>query len=184
MGIGQGPITWTPMHAADAYATIARGGIKLTPRLRADAPQKRTNLALDRAPVRKTLLGLHRSANQEEGTTHHVTLEMPDGTTRREKTFTAPGVSIWAKSGTADAPAFDSTTEDGGDVKYDADHAWCVFLAGIADDPKYAVAVVIERGGSGGRVAGPVANQVVYALVAEGYLPKLESDRGVVGGDQ
>ncbi len=27
MGIGQGPIAWTPLHAADALATLARGGV-------------------------------------------------------------------------------------------------------------------------------------------------------------
>jgi hypothetical protein len=30
---------------------------------------------------------------------------------------------------------------------------------------------VVEHGGPGGRVAGPIANQVVHALQAEGYLP-------------
>jgi hypothetical protein len=63
------------------------------------------------------------------------------------------------------------TDEEGQPITYDADHAWCVFLVGVEGRPKYAVAVVIEHGGSGGRVAGPVANQVVHALVAEGYLP-------------
>ena len=41
----------------------------------------------------------------------------------------------------------------------------------MGQTPKYAVSVVVEHGGSGGRVAGPVANQVVWALIAEGYLP-------------
>jgi penicillin-binding protein 2 len=175
MGIGQGPIAWTPMHAADAYATIARGGVKLTPRLRLDAPQKRTELGITSAAIRKALEGLRRSANEELGTTHHVNFDMPDGSTKRERTFNAPGVSIWAKSGTADAPQFEMhTDEEGQPMKFDADHAWCVFLAGVGDQPRYAVSVVIEHGGSGGRVAGPVANQVVHALIAEGYLPHVD----------
>lgn len=168
MGIGQGPITWTPLHAADAYATIARSGVKLTPRLRADVPQSRTDLKLDRAAVRQALEGLRRSANEQRGTTHHLTIpERPP-----ERIFNAPGVSIWAKSGTADAPAFELQSDEEGQIKYDADHAWCVLLAGEGETPKYAISVVVEHGGSGGRVAGPVANQVVHALVAEGYLPK------------
>lgn len=182
MGIGQGPITWTPMHAADAYATVARGGVKLTPRLRQDSPQKRTDLGVGRAAVRKALEGLRRSANEPHGTTYEVSFTMPDGSARRERTFNTPGVSIWAKSGTADAPPwYEFVSDDGGEAKkveYDADHAWCVFLAGVGDQPKYAVSVVIEHGGSGGRVAGPVANQVVRALVAEGYLPDAEKGDG------
>lgn len=171
MAIGQGPITWTPLHAADAYSTIARGGLRITPRLRADLPQARTDLGLSSAAVRKALDGLRRSANEDQGTTHHLTFDMPDGGSRRERTFNAPGIDIWAKSGTADAPWFEMDADDGTRAKFEADHSWCVFLAGVEGRPMYAVAVVIEHGGSGGRVAGPVANQVVHALVAEGYLP-------------
>jgi penicillin-binding protein 2 len=29
---------------------------------------------------------------------------------------------------------------------------------------------MVEYGGSGGKVSGPIANQVIYALIAEGYL--------------
>ena len=36
--------------------------------------------------------------------------------------------------------------------------------------PSVIVAVLIEHGGSGGRVAGPIANQVIHALQDEGYL--------------
>jgi hypothetical protein len=31
--------------------------------------------------------------------------------------------------------------------------------------------VLVEYGGSGGRAAGPIANQIVRALQHEGYLP-------------
>lgn len=173
MGIGQGPITWTPLHAADAYATIARAGVKLTPRLRADVPQTRTDLKLDRTAVRQALEGLRRSANEQRGTTHHLNIPGQPA----ERIFNAPGVAIWAKSGTADAPAFELQSDEEGQIKYDADHAWCVLLAGEDESPKYAISVVVEHGGSGGRVAGPVANQVVHALIAEGYLPKVEQPK-------
>ena len=38
--------------------------------------------------------------------------------------------------------------------------------------PTVVVAVLVEHGGSGGRVAGPIANQVLHALQAEGYLER------------
>jgi penicillin-binding protein 2 len=52
------------------------------------------------------------------------------------------------------------------------EHGWFVGLVGDAseDRPRYAVAVVLEHGGSGGRSAGPIANQVIHALIAEDYL--------------
>ena len=33
------------------------------------------------------------------------------------------------------------------------------------------IVVVVEYAGSGGQVAGPIANQVIEALKVEGYLP-------------
>ncbi len=178
MGIGQGPISWTPLHAADAYATIARGGVRLSPRLIADAPQTRTDLGLSRSAIWLALAGLRASASESHGTTYEATYLMPDGTSKRDRIFNVQGragsdITIWAKSGTADANPFEADYSDFGEKEmFDADHAWCVFLVGVGDQPRYAVSVVVEHGGSGGRVAGPIANQVVYALIAEGYLPK------------
>ncbi len=52
------------------------------------------------------------------------------------------------------------------------DHSWYVSLVGREGGaPEYAIAVVVDYGGSGGRVSGPINNQIVHALVAEGYLP-------------
>ena len=58
-----------------------------------------------------------------------------------------PGLRLCAKSGTAELG-------DG------SSHAW---FTGFLDDPEhpYAFAVVVERGGGGARVAGPVANAVL-----------------------
>jgi penicillin-binding protein 2 len=41
------------------------------------------------------------------------------------------------------------------------------FFVGVVPvrDPEYVIAVVVERGGSGGRVAAPVARQVLQFLV-------------------
>lgn len=172
MGIGQGPITWTPLHAANAYATLARSGVFKSPRLLAGAPQQVTDLAFDKRAVTMALKGLHGSANEEFGTTYTITYDMPDGSRVKERIFDTPGVDIWAKSGTADTNPFRADFDlSGGREEFDGDHAWCVCLAGVGGVPKYAIAVVVDYGGSGGRVAGPLANQVVRALAAEGYLP-------------
>lgn len=172
MGIGQGPVVWTPLHAADAFATLARGGVKITPRLRSGAAQTRTDLGLNQRGVRLAIDGLFRCANEESGTTFTIAYDMPDGTKHRERIFDVPGVSVWAKSGTADAPPFVADLNfDQNAETFDGDHAWCVGLAGVGREPKYAIAAVIDHGGSGGRVAGPIVNQVIHALVSEGYLP-------------
>ena len=62
-----------------------------------------------------------------------------------------PGVTIGAKTGTAEAP--------GG-----APHSWFVALAPV-EQPRFAIAVVVERGGEGSAGALPVARQVLAAAL-------------------
>lgn len=58
-------------------------------------------------------------------------------------------------------------------------HAWCAAYA-PRDEPRIALAVVIEYGGGGGKTAAPVARKVFETLLASplGYLPR---DGGYVG---
>ena len=131
-----------------------------------------------------SLEGLRKSVS-EDGTGHHITLA--DGT--RLPIFNAHGVTVWGKTGTAQAPPLRAADTNGdGEIDGDdegregLDHAWFVGLVGPGEParPRYAIAVIVEYGGSGGKVAGPVANQIVHALQAEGYLPEppAEGDDG------
>lgn len=171
MGIGQGPVAWTPLHAADAYATLARRGVRIRPRLVADAPVDRRDLGLDQRAIAAALEGLDASVNDAQGTGHHLTLGE-----QREPIFSLSGVRVWGKTGTADASPI-VVDEDGPEgplprrAVRDGDHSWFVILVGPEGGrPRYAVAVLMEYAGSGGKVSGPIANQIIYALRAEGYL--------------
>ncbi|MFO0784333.1 MAG: penicillin-binding transpeptidase domain-containing protein [Phycisphaerales bacterium] len=174
-GIGQGPIGWTPLQAANAYATLARGGvIKDATVLRtqpAGRPPRRTG-DLDLVPLScdRAMEGLRQAVEATWGTGYQV--KYSDGT--KERVVRAPGVKVWAKTGTAQAPAMRLPAKDGAEstVIRGLEHGWFVGLVGNAGEnrPRYAVAVVLENGGSGGKSAGPIANGVIQALVAEGYL--------------
>ncbi|MBL0926457.1 MAG: hypothetical protein IBJ11_02240 [Phycisphaerales bacterium] len=170
MGIGQGPIDWTPLHAADAYATIARGGQRIVPRIVRDRLPKVEELHLDPAAVDAAMAGLATAVNESWGTGHG--LKYADG--EREAFFNVPGVTVWGKTGTAAAGErlVDIDGPEGTQVeKIAVDHSWFVVMAGPEGGwPRYAVAVVMENGGSGGRVSGPIADQILHALRAEGYL--------------
>ncbi|MBX3356992.1 MAG: hypothetical protein KF745_01055 [Phycisphaeraceae bacterium] len=181
MGIGQGPIAWTPLHAAEAYATLARAGLRVPARLLADAPgSPPIDLHLDPRAVAQALEGLRRATSEADGTANHLTISI-GGTQSSEPIFNAPGVLVRAKSGTATARIEMADIDGDGlnETKVYIDHAWCVALVGDARDgrPQYAIAVVADEAGSGGKAAGPIANQVVHALIAEGYLnAPLEAD--------
>jgi penicillin-binding protein 2 len=173
MAMGQGPVTWTPLHAANAYATLARGGAVVPPTLVDDGggPRVVSQAGLSPAAVEAALEGLYGSVNDSRGTGSMISFD--EG---REEIFNAPGVRVWGKTGTAEAsPLLHDPDGEGpapARVVRAGDHAWFTILVGPeGGGPRYAVSVLIEYGGGGGRVAGPVANQVVHALIAEGYLP-------------
>ena len=175
MGIGQGPIAWTPLQAANAFATLARGGEIRDARIISDVealpPDRRSGtLNMPAEACRRALEGLRQSVQEKHGTGHHI--KYGDGS--QEPIISISGITVRGKTGTAQAPPL--PLDDNGDGKPDRslkgiDHAWFVGLAGQKDQkPKYAIAVLLERGGSGGKAAGPIAEQMVQALVDEGYF--------------
>lgn len=172
MGIGQGPVAWTPLHAADAYATIARGGLRIVPRVIRSQSPRAVDLKIDPGALDAALEGLRQSVQEEYGTGHF--LKLADGT--RERVFTDwPSVEVIGKTGTAEAPDILSELDPNDPVARtvlrEGDHSWFVIMAGKKGGrPRYAIAVVMEYAGSGGRVSGPIANQIVGALIEEGYL--------------
>ena len=175
MGIGQGPVRWTPLQAANAYATLVRRGRRLDPVMVAGPSREKRideDLGLDPGAVAEALKGLYEAANEDYGTAHHLSL------LGREPIFNIEGVKVYGKSGTAEAVPLRVDGNGDGRITTDdpirraGDHAWFIGLAEreYADRPGYIVAVVVEYAGSGGAVAGPIANQVMHALRAEGYF--------------
>jgi penicillin-binding protein 2 len=184
MGIGQGPVSWTPLHAADAYATLARGGVRVEPHLIDDPsrPPQRTETGFEPRAIAVAMEGLRRSVNEHDGTGNHLLIDQ-----KSEPTFNAPGVDVWGKTGTAQtSPTWiDPDGPDGPmprEIARDGDHSWFVVLVGPKGrSPKYSIAVMMEYAGSGGKVSGPIVNQIIHALVAEGYLPDGGRAQGGIG---
>lgn len=180
LGIGQGPIAWTPVQAANAYALIAREGavrdatLILAPREAIDAARNglapREHMAFPPRAVAHMLDGLRLAVEASYGTAHHLQLGEV-----REPIFSLEGVRIFGKTGTAQAPPLRLDADGDGTIDrtiVGLDHAWFAGLVGdgTRERPRHAIAVLVEHGGSGGKVAGPVAAQIVKALQAEGYL--------------
>jgi penicillin-binding protein 2 len=174
--IGQGLVGWTPLQAANAYAILARGGLVRDPEILKTAvpdraPRRTGNLALNPRSADRALEGLRQAVEEKHGTGHRITYRDGSG----DYVIYAPGVRVWAKTGTATVTGvpWDDDRDGTVDRRIPAvDHGWFVGLVGEESQarPRYALAVVLEYGGSGGRSAGPIANQVIHALVDEGYL--------------
>lgn len=186
MGIGQGPVAWTPVHAADAYATLARGGIRLRPRIIDEGGSSEPkDLKLDPRSVSEAMQGLYEAVNNIRGTGHHVDIEIANEP-QRFNHFNAPNVTVWGKTGTAEAPLIrvkegdplypwgldDLSLPPGERLLRKGDHSWFVVMVGRKGEgrPQYVISVVMEYAGSGGKVSGPIVNQIIHALIAEGYL--------------
>ena len=67
-----------------------------------------------------------------------------------------PGLSVAGKTGTADNP-------------HGRPHAWFVGFAPV-ENPRLALAVVVENAGEGGRFAAPIARLVFEEAMKNGYL--------------
>jgi len=176
MGIGQGPIAVTPMQVAAAHAALSRDGVYRSPILipgRADK-QRIASLEIGAPIIERALDGMYASANEDFGTGHHITYDRAG----RQPILTVDDVICHAKTGTAQAPIqFDDANgngrlDEGEPVIRKGAHAWYVCHAQKPGDrrPRYVIVTLVEYGGSGGRVAGPVTNQVLRVLKEEGYL--------------
>ena len=184
MAIGQGPVSWTPLQAVTAYARLASGEMSRSPRLIVSPARAPADDVFEPTPAGPSTAaramafeGMRQSANTELGTTHHIR-HAPSGMLD-EPIFNVGGVTLLAKSGTAQPGTrwIDLNQDQAVDRPDEIDtaprnHAWVIALVQPegAPGPTHAVAVVVEYAGSGGRVAGPVVNQIIHALQHHQYL--------------
>ncbi|MEX0741428.1 MAG: penicillin-binding transpeptidase domain-containing protein, partial [Phycisphaeraceae bacterium] len=172
MGIGQGPIAVPPIQVASAHAAVARGGYWLSPVLVNEQRHKQTSREVRVSPraIAKALEGMYDSSYEMNYGTG-AGLSLPDGS--REPVITMEDVVVRTKTGTAQASPQVVEDDDGERrVIRSGSHSW--YVAHVQkpgeDRVAYVITVMIEYGGSGGRVSGPVVNQILYALREEGYL--------------
>jgi peptidoglycan glycosyltransferase len=163
-GFGQWVLQVSPFGMAMVAATVANGGFVPKPRF-AERVIDRTG-----ATVREIRTGIGQSALSPEAAGQLAQMMrrvVTSGTAAGALGGFSPAVA--GKTGTADQPscpvseaaAFGITQERCRTLA----HAWFIAFA-PAEDPTIAVAVLIERGGglaqaTGGRVAAPVARQVL-----------------------
>ncbi|MFN4264039.1 MAG: penicillin-binding protein 2 [Thioalkalivibrionaceae bacterium] len=169
--IGQGYMLTTPVQLADVTVTLANRGdrkrLHLLRELRGETYGDPVPIRVDPPPVdypaaawRVIHQALDDAVHARHGTAH--------GSVGR----TTPAVRMAGKTGTAQVFGL------GEDEKYDEtrldrrlwDHALFIGYA-PADDPEIAVVVVVEHGGSGGRVAAPLAQRIVDAFYAPADAP-------------
>jgi penicillin-binding protein 2 len=156
LGIGQGYNSFTMLQLAQAVTTLANGGIKHRPQLVIATQDAATHVREPVAPNPPESLGYKQAhvdivRNAMIGVTQ-------EGTS--SKVFAGAGYVSGGKTGTAQAVSL------GKNEKYSAsrmeerrrDHSLYIAFA-PAEDPKIALAVIVENAGFGSASAAPIARR-------------------------
>ena len=173
--IGQGYITVTPLQMAVAIGAVSNGGMLYRPRLVRAVRERATGRLQEYPSVERGPVPLHESTlHLLQDALREVVLHGTGGRARSQL------VSIAGKTGTAQtvgARASQVSTDAEGIPKQLRDHAWFVAYA-PAEDPKIAVAVLVENTGHGGTYAAPIAK----ALIEEYWKDSDVDDRHQIAG--
>lgn len=166
--IGQGDVEVTVLQMAMAYAALANGGSLFVPQIierveaadghviSAPVPTVAHDVKIPPDALDTWRKGMWKVTNEPGGTAYdhgHFLL-----------------VPIMGKTGTAEVKKHHKKEDDDKDLENwhpNASHAWFAGWA-PAEDPEIAIVVFVEHGGSGGRIAWPIAERVL-----EGYFTKI-----------
>lgn len=170
VGIGQGYFLTTPLQLAVATATLANRGKRISPRVVAtienpDGTQIPTNTNI--------AVMQHQNPQHWDDVISAMTdvVEGSRGTARRIRSDT---YRIAGKTGTAQV--FTVKQEEEYDeknvAKHKRDHALFIAFAPV-ENPRIAIAVIVENGGHGGSVAAPMARKVLD----EYLIPRISGER-------
>jgi penicillin-binding protein 2 len=164
MGIGQGPITVTPLQQAHFAAEIAeRGQIVATPRLVAAVRAAGSNEIKSRPPVLTKPIDI---ATREQWDVIYDGMEGAVTTGTAHVAGSNAKYKFAGKTGTAQVVTVkqtESTKHVDADVRK-REHAWFIAFAPV-EDPKVAISVLVENGGFGASAAAPIARKVLDAYL-------------------
>jgi penicillin-binding protein 2 len=159
VGIGQGYMLATPLQLATATATLANGGIPVHPHLLKAIQDAKTHEERAYAPPEANPAPIVSPANLAIIRAALADVTKPGGTAASAGAG-AP-YSIAAKTGTAQVVGMKQGERyDEKRMKREHwDHALLIAFA-PTDDPKLALAILVENGQHGGSTAGPIARTV------------------------
>jgi penicillin-binding protein 2 len=157
--IGQSFVLVTPLQMARLISAIFNGGRLYQPKIVLRIAEEKNHVyhftptLMGEIGIREENLehlkkGLFAVVNDPQGTGFNASVD---------------GISVAGKTGTAQVIGTDAskaTASDDETPEEFKDHAWFVSVAPV-EDPKIAIAVLIENGGHGGTVAAPIARDLI-----------------------
>lgn len=157
-GIGQGYVLVTPVQLATMLARVVNGGYAITPTfIKRDTPPKAEKMNISPENIAIVKQGMFEVVNGLGGTAARAKLKLKN-------------IKMGGKTGTTQVRRI-SLQERARGIRRDEDlpwkyrnHAWFMAYA-PHDNPKYAVAVIVEHGRSGSGVAAPIASKILEEAI-------------------
>lgn len=165
-GIGQGYVLATPLQLAVMTARIANGGFAVEPHIARDLITEQTaqprgtphwpSCDMAQKHINWVRKGMFAVSNEPGGTAYRARIAQD-------------GMWLSGKTGSAQVRRITMREREGGVKKNDElpwkerDHALFVAYA-PEDNPRYAIAVVVEHGGGGSAVAAPIARDIMIEV--------------------
>ncbi len=181
-GIGQGFLLTTPLQLAVMASRLANGGYAVKPRLtRAvggellPVPQA-PKMDVDPEHLKIVQGGMNGVSNEPGGTAY-------------KSRITEVGMELAGKTGSAQVRRISMAERDSGVRKNDTlewrlrDHALFICFAPVAE-PRFAMSLVIEHGGSGAGAAAPAARDIMLEVEKrslarpQAYMPRHDVEEG------
>lgn len=157
-GIGQGYVLVNPLQVATMLSRVVNGGYKVNPTfIKQDTPPQAPSLNISPTSLEIVKQGMFEVVNKEGGTAIKAR--------PKSKHFKIAG-----KTGTTQVRRISLKEREKGILKDEdlpwkyRNHAWFMAYA-PHDNPKYAVAVLVEHGRSGSGVAAPIASQILEEAI-------------------
>jgi penicillin-binding protein 2 len=173
LGIGQGYNSYTILQLAHATATLANNGVLMKPHLvkeienpitralRATVPKDDGRVDVKQSDIDVVKRGMENVTMNPSGTAYQVF---------RNATYLSAG-----KTGTAQVFSLQGQKYHGHALaEHLRDHALFIAFA-PADNPKIAIALIVENGGWGAQAAGPIARRVLDYYLVDKTKPGVEA---------
>lgn len=153
-GIGQGYVLVTPMQLVTMLSRVVNGGYKVTPTfIKSQTSTKPKRLNISTRNIELVKQGMFEVVNGVGGTA-------------KKAKFNLDGIKMGGKTGTTQVRRITMKERRSG-IRNDSqlpwklrNHAWFMGFT-PTDNPRYAVAVIVEHGSSGSGVAAPIASKIL-----------------------
>ncbi|MEW5704233.1 MAG: penicillin-binding protein 2 [Pseudomonadota bacterium] len=173
-GIGQGYVLATPLQLAVMMARLVNGGYEVFPHVTKAIASARGSAARLATALSSLGIGQNTLSLVREGM---VAVTNEPGGTAYGSRISNKAMAMGGKTGTSQVMRITKRERDEGIPKnadrpwHERDHALFVGFAPIAA-PRYAVAVLVEHGGSGSAVAAPIARDILLAIQQRNSAPQ------------